>query len=82
MPLYTVEYKMVYDMTVEVEADNEYDALDNAYDAALDGEGFEHEVKYQEFGVIRVEDDDEELSEDEIEAQKGDIAYRERRDSQ
>lgn len=80
MPIYTVEYRMIYDMTVEVEAKNEEEALENAYDEALDDKGTEHNLEYTEFSVIRVEDDDEELSDDEIRAQKGDMIYRARRD--
>lgn len=78
MPLYTVEYKMIYDMTVEVEAENEEEALENAYDEAINDNGTEHDLEYTGFGVIRVEDD--ELSEEEIQAQKGDMAYRAKRD--
>lgn len=82
MPIYTVEYKMVYDMTVEVEADNEEEALENAYDEALNDNGTEHDLEYLEFSVINVEENDEELSDEEIKAQKGDMQYRAMRDEQ
>lgn len=60
MPIYTVEYRMIYDMTVEVEADNEEQALDNAYDEALNDKGTEHDLEYEGFSVIRVEEDEDE----------------------
>ena len=77
MPLYTVEYTITYNMTVEVEAQSEEDALDLAYDEAINDRGTEHDISYDEFNVIRVEEDDE----DDIARQKGDMAYREARDS-
>lgn len=82
MPIYTVEYKMIYDMTVEVEAEDESEALDKAYDEALNDNGTEHDLEYEGFNVIRVEEDEEELSKEEIAAQKGDMQYRARRDEQ
>lgn len=80
MPIYTVEYKAIYDMTVEVEAENEEEALENAYDEALSAMGTEHDLEYTGFSVIDVEEDDEELSDEEIKAQKGDMQYRAMKD--
>lgn len=59
MPIYTVSYQAIYDMTVEVEAKNEEEALDNAYDEALNGAGYEHNLEYTDFSVIGVEEDEE-----------------------
>jgi hypothetical protein len=76
MNKYTVEYKMTYTMTVEVEAQDESEAIKKA--ELLEGEGDEHDVECHGYDVIDCEE--EEISDEEWDALKGDAIYRQRRD--